>query len=336
MTAALIIVGVALLGAVVYLVRKATVLQTTAVTLQAQLQEFKEGKFKELIKGELNFLTTHAATQQKTATDATARIQRDLGAVAKQVEGLSELGKKVGELNDLLKPQQLRGELGEVIVKSLIADKLPPSQYEENYTFKNGKRVEFAIRLNDRLIPIDSKFQLDDFKRLREAPEDRRQALRAEFKRKVRSKIDEVKEYIRPEEGTFNFALMVIPSEAVFYELIANKDFVQESGLYEYARACNVFLVSPLTFWAYLTVIAKGLQGLEVGRRAEEIMASLETCATGVSGLLGGDFKILGDHLRNALSKYDTARTGLQDIDSDLRSLKRLRSDAATERSIPA
>ena len=325
---------VALLALVIYLVQKATVLKTTASDLHAQLQQFKEGGFKTLIKEELALLTSHATQHQILATQATAQIQRDLGLVAKQVQDLDALGHRVGELNDLLKPQQLRGELGEVIVKTLIADKLPPSHYEENYTFRNGKRVEFAIRLNDRFIPIDSKFQLEDFKRLREAPEEKRPALRAEFKRKVRQKIDEVKEYIRPDEGTYDFALMVIPSEAVFYELIAAKDFVQESGLYDYARASNVFIVSPLTFWAYLTAIAKGLQGLEVGRRAEEIMASLNTFAADVQALIGGDVKVLGDHLRNAMAKYEVTRATLQEIDDGLRSLKRLQHDPATERSL--
>ena len=347
--AAVLIVG-AVAWLVVYVVKEATTLKATTESLQHQLTQFKEGGFDKLVSEKLTVLVQTAAkelqareqlieqghseliNQQRRASEAAEQFKKDLGSVTTQISQLSELGDKVGELNDLLKPQQLRGELGEVIVRALIADKLPRGHYEEEFTFADGKKVEFVIRLNDRLIPVDSKLQLEDFRRLRDADERQRPSHRTEFKRKVKQKIDEVKGYIRPEEGTWNFALMVIPSEAVYYELIGEKDFVEEGGLYDYARAQNVFLASPLTFWAYLTVIAQGLRGLEIGHRAEEILSGLQTLAGKIRHFSQDEFQTLGMHLRNATNKYDEALRKLRDVEDGLTTMERVESDQLTER----
>ena len=329
---------------VVYVVREATRLKTTTESLQQQLAQFKEGGFDRLISEKLALLTQRAdesrrevLEHQQRATKAAEEFSRSLGTVTAQISTLRDLQTRVGELNDLLKPQQLRGELGEVIVRTLIADKLPRAQYEEEYTFADGKKVEFVIKLNERLIPIDSKLQLEDFKRMREAADERpRQAARTDFKRKVKQKIDEVKAYIRPEEGTFNFALMVIPSEAVFYDLIAGKDFTEESGLYDYARSVNVFLVSPLTFWAYLTALAQGLHGLEIERHSGEILASLQTLAGAVRSFASAEFRLVGEHLRNASTKYDDAKDRLRDITEILTSLERAEAPQLMKGGTPA
>ncbi len=350
----LIAVGLVVIGLIVYMVQKATVLKNAADALQTQLQQFKEGGFHDLITRELTAITrktveevqnreqvikeghTQLVEQQELARKAAEQFNRSLGSVATQIQDLTGLQQKVGELNDLLKPQQLRGELGEVIVRTLISDKLPSSHYEEDYTFRDGKKVEFVIKLDGKLIPVDSKLQLEDFKRMREAPQEQRQAYRATFKRSVKQKIDEVRMYIRPQEGTYNFALMAIPSEAVFYELIANKDFVEEGGLYDYARSQNVFLVSPLTFWAYLTAISHGLQGLEIGRRAEEILSGLQSLASKIREFSDSEFRVLGDQLRNATHNYDAAREKVRVIEADLVSLERLEARHSSEQEVVA
>lgn len=343
--AALALIAVALLTVVgllaVHLLNKATMLELTAKALQDQLTQLKEGGFDRIIGEKLSRLTAHAQSeveqrgrmivateqellkQQREATNAVASLNKTFGEVTSQIASLSELQTQVGELNNLLKPQQLRGELGEVIVRSLISDKLPRGQYEEEFTFADGKKVEFVIKLQERLIPVDSKLQLEHYRRMREADERQRPALRTEFKRAIKQKIDEVKAYIKPEEGTYNFAMMVIPSEAVYYDLIGNKDFTEDGGLYEYAQQQNVFIVSPLTFWAYLTSIAHGLQGLEVGRRAEEILANLQTITRKIRDFSNEEFRVLGAHLRNASSQYDDAQRKLRDIQDRTEKLER-------------
>ena len=271
--------------------------------------------------------------EEQKAANAAREFQKSFGVVTTKIDGLKELQTEVGELNDLLKPQQLRGELGEVIVRNLLADKLP-KQYEEEYTFSDGKKVEFVIRLNQKLIPVDSKLQLEDFKRMREVDERQRQALRVEFKRKVKQKIDEVKQYIRPEEGTMNFALMVIPSEAVFYELVASKDFTEDGGLYEYAQVQHVFVTSPLTFWAYLTTIAQGLKGLEIEHRAEEVLSKLQTLTADIRNFAHDEFRKVGVHLRNATAQYDEAERTLRDVEQGLGTLERMESTTQQEGAV--
>jgi DNA recombination protein RmuC len=346
-----LIISAILIALLVYVVREAAVLKSTATDLKVELQEFKTRGFDELIRTKIGALEQTAQRQveeretlikqkhdelfkqnQDTIQKITA-IHEGFGEVRTKMEQLANLEGKVGELNDLLKPQQLRGELGEVIVRNLLADKLP-KQYEEEYTFSDGKKVEFMIRLSDKLIPVDSKQIVEDYKRVRDADERQRPALRTEFKRKARQKIDEVKQYIRPQEGTANFALMVIPSEAVFYELVASKDFTEDGGLYNYAQSQNVFLTSPLTFWAYLTTIAQGLKGLEIEHRAEEVLASLQSLATQIHSFAQEEFRKVGVHLRNANSQYDQAEKALKDVEQSLTNVERIGTSAQPHEEI--
>ena len=322
---AALLIGAILLVLVVYVVREAAVLRGVAQLVQHQLEALEQASGRQVEEREALIRQRDEALlqQRREAIEQIAAIHQRFGQVHTQIQGLRDLQDKVGELNDLLKPQQLRGELGEVIVRNLLADKLP-KQYEEEYTFADGKKVEFMIRLSDKLIPVDSKQIVEDYKRVREADERQRPALRTEFKRKVRQKIDEVKQYIRPQEGTANFALMVIPSEAVFYELVASKDFTEDGGLYEYAQAQHVFLTSPLTFWAYLTTIAQGLKGLEIEHRAEEVLASLQRLAAQIRNFVQEEFRKLGGHLRNASSQYDQAEKALKDVEQSLTNLERI------------
>ena len=172
MTALLGLLAVCVVTAlVIYIVKEATVLRTTASTLQEELRHFKEGGFRQLVQGELTVITDRAKEelssrekliregrdeliqQQERATKAAQEFQKSLGSVETRIQGLTGLQNKMDELNNLLKPQQFRGELGEVIIRALIADKLPSSHYEEDYTFADGKKVGFVIRLNDNLIP---------------------------------------------------------------------------------------------------------------------------------------------------------------------------------------
>jgi DNA recombination protein RmuC len=332
-----LLIGGVLAALVVYVVREAAVLKLTAAGLKAELAEFKTRSFDELIRTKLEPFERAAqeretllqqkedelSRQRQEALRQISTIREGFSEVRAKMGQLADLQGKVGELNDLLKPQQLRGELGEVIVRNLLADKLP-KQYEEDYTFSDGKKVEFVIRLNEKLVPVDSKLQIEDYKRVREAEERDRPALRTAFKRTVQQKIDEVKQYIRPQEGTHNFALMVIPSEAVFYELVASKDFTKDGGLYEYAQSQNVFLTSPLTFWAYLVTIAQGLKGLEIEHRAEEVLASLQTLAGQVRSFAQEEFRKVGVHLRNANSQYDQAEKALKDVEQALTNVERV------------
>ena len=338
------------------LLTEASELKNAAGNLQQELRQFKDGGLDRLIREKLDLLVTQETLrleardrdlqqnrtelldQQRQQRETVERIQKDLGTVTEKLDHLRGLQSQVGELNDLLKPQQLRGELGEVIDRNMISDTLPKSAYDEDYTFQDGKKVEFIIRLGGKVIPVDSKLQLEAFKRLKDTTLDdrQRQTYRNEFTRAVKQKIDEVKQYIRPEEGTYNFAMMVIPSEAVYYELIAGRDFLEEGGVQAYARLQRVSVCSPNTFWAYVSAIAQGLRGLEIEHHAEEILSRLQRIAADIRNFSQEEFRILGGHLRNATSQYEAADRTLRRIHDDLSSLERIESSQLTQEGVAA
>ena len=171
--------GIVLIALLVYVVREAAVFKTTAELMRDKLEAIESAATRQVEERErvIRQKDEELSRQRRDTIQQISAIHEGFGTVKTQIEGLTQLQGKVGELNDLLKPQQLRGELGEVIVRNLLNDKLP-KQYEEEYTFSDGKKVEFAIRMNDRLIPVDSKLQLEDYKRLRDADERQRPALR--------------------------------------------------------------------------------------------------------------------------------------------------------------
>jgi len=179
------------------------------------------------------------------------------------------------------------------------------------------------IRIGERIVPVDAKFPLENFRRvLEETDEDKRGPLRRAFLRDVKNRVDEIaKKYILPDEGTFDFALMYIPAENIYYEIIVRDDSEEDSPA-AYALARRVVPVSPNTFYAYLRVIVLGLRGLRIERDAQEIQARL--------GRLRGDldkfreaFDVVGRHLTNARNKYDDAASGLGRLEGKLEGIER-------------
>ncbi|MBI3324106.1 MAG: DNA recombination protein RmuC [Candidatus Omnitrophica bacterium] len=237
------------------------------------------------------------------------RFAQAVTEIEKDVTVFQELRVGLGDLANLLKPQQFRGPLGEILVRELIRDKLPAEYVREQHAFRNGARVDFAIALRDKLIPVDAKFPIENYKRVREAASEADQRrFRMEFRRDVKRHIDEVAQYIRPEEQTYNFAVMVIPSEGVYYEaIIREEDFTDDNSLYRYATARNVVAASPYTFWALLTVIEQGLRGFEISRQAERILQVMQGMTQDLRKFSQGEFRLIGEHLKNASRNFDLA-----------------------------
>ena len=161
-------------------------------------------------------------------------------------------------------------KLGELLLENLLRDMLPTDSYSIQHSFKSGERVDAAIRI-EKLVPVDAKFPLDNFSRLVDTDDEGESALHAKaFERDVKIHVDAIAgKYIRPAEGTYDFALMYLPSESVYYELVCSKS----GTLYRYALDKRVFPVSPMTFHAYLLVITLGLKGLQIEQHAQDVMA---------------------------------------------------------------
>lgn len=248
----------------------------------------------------------------ESATRVVVEVQKSLGALGQASDRIFEIGKDISSLQDILKAPKLRGGLGEFFLADLLSQILPAQNVEFQHTFKTRETVDAVIRLGGRLVSVDAKFPLENFRKMLEAGSDEdRRTLRKKFAQDMRKHVDAVaSKYILPDEGTFDFALLYIPAENVYYECIV-KDDPEEGALMEYALRRRVVPVSPGSFYAYLQVIALGLRGFKIEENARRIMEDL--------GRLGGDlerfseeFDQLGRHLSNAKTKHDDAGRRLE------------------------
>ncbi|HZP43278.1 MAG TPA: DNA recombination protein RmuC [Candidatus Binatia bacterium] len=242
--------------------------------------------------------------------DNTARVvgevQRGLGELSEATRKVYEVGRDVATLHDILRAPKLRGGLGELLLGDLLGQVLPPSHFTLQHGFRSGERVDAAVRLGDALVPIDAKFPLEDFRRLLEASdEDERARCRKAFVARVRKHVDEVAlKYILPDENTYDFALMYIPAENVYYEtIIRDEGLGGDRSIAAYALERKVIPVSPNSLYAYLQAIALGLRGLRIEDRAREVMGQLARL-TGDLARCREDFRVLGKHLTNAAQAH--------------------------------
>src|SRR5438876_2212909 len=239
----------------------------------------------------------------ESTSQTASRIHERLGKVDEATTQMLERAKDLARLEQALRPPKARGGFGELLLENLLRDRLPPGAYQMQHTFDSGERVDAVVRV-DRDIPVDSKFPLDNFNRLVEAEsENARTLAERQFARDVKQHIDAIgTKYIRPDEGTYDFAFMYIPVEAVYYELACGKT----GALLSYAHDRRVFPVSPTTFIAYLQVIALGLRGMQIEEQAHEVMAYVADLRRDFDRF-ADDFDKVGTHLGHAQSKYHEA-----------------------------
>jgi DNA recombination protein RmuC len=253
------------------------------------------------------------STQQsagQTATQIAEKLGRVEGATAQMLARANDLAR----LEQALRPPKARGGFGELLLENLLRDRLPPGAYEVQYGFSTGERVDAVVKV-ERLIPIDAKFALDNFERLvaAETDEERTLAERA-FARDLKGHVDAIaSKYIRPSENTYDFALMYLPSESVYYELVCGRT----GSMLKYAHEKRVFPVSPTTFTSQLQVIALGLKGLQIEEHAHEVMAY---CAQlqGDFERFRDDFELVGKHLGHAQSKFAESERRLTRFETKL------------------
>lgn len=237
---------------------------------------------------------THRATQEqightiKTVEGITNQSAKQIADVVAGLTKLEETNKQVvnfsaqlQNLQDILKNPKQRGILGEYFLEETLRNVLPPSSFQMQYGFKNGDIVDAAIFLQDKIIPVDSKFSLENYERILNSKDsEEREKLEKMFKQDLKNRIDETAKYIKPEERTMDFAFMFIPSEAIYYDLLVNKVGavqVNTRDLIEYAfRDKKVIIVSPTSFFAYLQTVLQGLRALQIEESAKEIRSNVE------------------------------------------------------------
>jgi DNA recombination protein RmuC len=262
----------------------------------------------------LGDLDTKVDRRLESAQKTTTEIHERLGQVDRATAQMIEQARELSQLQQILRPPKARGGFGELLLENLLRDRLPPSSFQLQYTFRSGERVDAIIRL-DRLVPIDAKFPLDNFERLLDAETElERQQHERAFARDVKGHVDAIaSKYIRPDEETFDFAFMYFPSEALYYELACGKT----GALLTYAHEKRVLPVSPATLTLYLQTIVLGLRGMQIEQHAREVMSYVAELHKDF-GQFREDFAVVGKHLANAQGRYGDALRRLDRFETQL------------------
>ena len=316
----LIIAGI---GAVIFLLIKRTSKNpptggdSAILMLQQQINQISQvldSKLSESTKSQ-QFQFTEA---NKIIGDVRERLAK-LDETNKQVVGFTD---QLKSLQDILKNPKQRGILGEYYLETLLKNVLPPGSYQMQYPFKDGSIVDAVVFVKDKIIPIDSKFSLENYNRIVEEQNPlERERLEKVFKADLKLRIDETAKYVKPGENTMEFAFMFIPHEAIYYDLLINQVGavkVNTQDLIEYAfKQKHVVIVSPTSFLAYLQTVLQGLKSLQIEESAKEIKKRVESLS---KHLLSYEdyFKKLGGNLSSAVSSYNKAGKEFEKIDKDV------------------
>ncbi|PIP27363.1 MAG: DNA recombination protein RmuC [Candidatus Moranbacteria bacterium CG23_combo_of_CG06-09_8_20_14_all_39_10] len=254
----------------------------------------------------------------KLISDVTEKLTK-LDETNKQVVNFSA---QLQNLQDILKNPKQRGVLGEYFLEETLKNVLPPNSYQMQYKFKDETIVDAVVFVKEKIIPVDSKFSLENYEKILTASdEETKEKFEKQFKQDLKNRIDETAKYVKPGENTMDFAFMFIPSEAIYYDLLVNKVGavqVNTRDLIEYAfKDKHVIIVSPTSFLAYLQTVLQGLRAMQIEESAKEIMANVEKLSRHIASY--DDFmKKLGISMSTTVNHYNNACKEFKKIDKDV------------------
>jgi len=333
----LLVVNFALVAYFVFLRQAPKQDMRDLVLLQNQLQDLSrtvEGKLSEGTDRMFHGMQIQSDQSQKTISNIQQQLDQITNRVTQQltevVRGVSEtkestkqvftIAEQLKSLESVLKNQKQRGNLGEASLNLILANVLPPGQFQAQYPFKDGEIVDMVVKTRDGLVPIDSKFPLENYLRFLDEPDDvRREQYRKEFKSDVKKKIDQTSKYIRPEEGTMPFAFMFIPAEGIYYDLLNDTSVgVSANDLIEYAyKQKNVLITSPTTFLAYLQTVLFGNQRAKIQEAATDIIKNVAELAKHLK-TYEDTHNSLGKSLSTVVNHYERSNKAFKAIDKDV------------------
>jgi DNA recombination protein RmuC len=319
---ALIVIVIVLIASVVIILNRLKSLEKPAddkslLLLQNQVQDLSKG------------LDQKFGLSSKMQQDQFIEISKLSRDTVEKLAKLDETNKQVlnfsdqlKNLQDILKNPKQRGVLGEYFLEETLKNVLPPGSYQMQYPFADGEIVDAVVFVKEKIIPIDSKFSLENYERiLNENDVVEREKLEKLFKQDLKNRIDETSKYVRPGEGTMDFAFMFIPSEAIYYDLLVNKVGavkISTRDLITYAfREKHVIIVSPTSFLAYLQTVLQGLRALQIEESAKEIKKNVEALQ---KHLINYDsyYKKLGSQLGTVINTYNITQSEFKKIDKDV------------------
>ena len=326
----LIAVAVVLLGAVAVMFQR---LSATGRVLQELKDQKGNDQASVLLNQNIQGLQQRLDAQNQNLQST---LQRQFGDSAKIIQDVTERLTKLDETNrqvvgfadqlkrlqDTLNNPKQRGVLGEYYLETVLKNVLPPKNYKLQYKFKDGEIVDAAIFIQDKVIPVDAKFSLENYNRLADLNDGtERDRIEKVFKQDLKNRIDETSKYIRPAENTMDFAFMFIPAEGIYYDLLVNKvgaAGVSSRDLIDYAfKEKHVIIVSPTSFFAYLQTVLQGLRAMQIEEGAKEIRQNIEVLAKHLQSY-DAYMNKLGVTLGTSVSHYNAAYKEFKKIDKDV------------------
>lgn len=309
----LLIVVVVGFGLVVYLVNQ-------------KLGQLKNDSALGLIKQDLMGMSQTISATQSHMNERLDRAAAVFGGLQNELGKMQELGRSIKDIQDVLKSPKQRGNVGEQLMGDLIRQQIPKHSFELQHAFRSGEKVDAVIRTKNGLIPIDSKFPVENFLKFIQS-EDEADKVRShkEFIMDVRKHIQAIgRKYILPGEGTVDFALMYVPGEAIYYEIMTNTD------LCDYGSGMRVYLVSPQSFYYFLQTVLLSLEGELIEAKAKEVMSHLKSIQV-ESRKFSGELTLVGKHLTNAKNAMDSASGSYSRLGGKIEAANRLSGKTASE-----
>jgi len=314
MTYFLYILVFVLLGIIVYLVFRRG--KEGAGSLADELKEIRK-ELAEAREKSMESLQRQLEESSKIVRNVTSELEK----IHADHQHVKDVKGQLGKLTDILANPKQRGILGEYFLETLLKNVFHPKQYKLQYKFKDGEIVDAVIFVKDKIIPIDSKFSLENYNKILEEKDPaKREQLEKILKQDLKNRIEETAKYIRPSEGTMDFAFMFIPSEGIYYDLLINQVGAVKISTYdliEYAfKEKHVIIVSPTSFYAYLQTVLQGLRALQIEESAKEIQKRVEVLRKHL--LNYNEFlNKLGSHLSTTVSTYNRAYKEFAKIEKD-------------------
>jgi DNA recombination protein RmuC len=262
--------------------------------------------------------TTEVNNRLTNASKVIGDLQTKLAAFEEGSKRIFDLGKDITDLQNILKAPKLRGGFGEMLLEKLLTDILHSEFYELQYHYKTGSIVDAIIRLRDGyFLPIDAKFPLENFSKLtNETDERNKELLRRELLKNMKKHVDDIcSKYISTEEGSLDIALMYIPAENIYYEVVVRDD--ENLNIRDYCFGKRVIPVSPNTLYSYIQIILMGMRGMQVSQKAKEILHTIKNMEKEFSKVVD-DYAVLGKHLQSAQNKYLDGDKHLQKFSTKL------------------
>lgn len=288
---ALIILGISL---IIWFINRAVKPDKNLLKIIETLQQGLQNQSKDI-----------ADSLQKSSKTMNERLDNAahfIAQVSKEIGQMSEIGRSMKDLQEFLKSPKLRGNIGEEVLKDLISQMFPKNSFHLQYSFKSGEKVDLALKTDAGILPIDSKFPMENFQRMVKAEtKTERNRARKNFVSDVKKHIRDIsKKYILPEEGTMDFALMYVPSEPVYYEIANIRD------LTDYARKHRVYPVSPTTLYAHLQMILLSFEGKKIEARSRQVFRMLRAIQKDYEKT-ENVLQVLGKHINNTYNQFSNA-----------------------------